>query len=123
MAELTSRRAFAEAWIEQLHDDVTNFLTRLDGGGSFSEDRWQRAEGGGGVTRVMTEGRTFEKAGVNRSAVHGELPPALAQRLGAELPARSEARFFVTGMSLVVHPHSPMVPTVHLNVRYFEVTA
>jgi coproporphyrinogen III oxidase len=121
MAELTSRRASAEGWIERLHDDVTAFFTRLDGGGSFVEDRWERPEGGGGVTRVMTEGRTFEKAGVNRSTVHGELPPGVAQRLGAELPAGSDARFFVTGMSLVVHPHSPMVPTVHLNVRYFEV--
>jgi coproporphyrinogen III oxidase len=123
MAELTSRRGAAQAWIERLHDDVTAFLARLDGGGSFGEDRWERVEGGGGVTRVMADGRTFEKAGVNRSAVHGELPAALAQRLGAELPAGAQAHFFVTGLSVVVHPRSPMVPTAHLNVRYFEVTA
>ncbi len=123
MAELTSRRAAAAAWIERLHDDVTAFFTRLEGEGTFAEDRWERADGGGGVTRVLAEGRTFEKAGVNRSAVHGELPAALAQRLGAELPAGSQARFFVTGLSVVAHPRSPMVPTVHLNVRYFEVTS
>ncbi len=121
MAELTSRRAAASAWIERLHDDVTASFTRLDGGGTFAEDRWERAAGGGGVTRMLAEGRTFEKAGVNRSAVHGELPAGLAQRLGAELPAGSETRFFVTGLSAVAHPRSPMVPTVHLNVRYFEV--
>jgi coproporphyrinogen III oxidase len=123
MAELTSRRAAATAWIEQLHDDVTAFFTRLEGGGTFAEDRWERADGGGGVTRVLAEARTFEKAGVNRSAVHGELAAGLAQRLGAELPAGSPTRFFVTGLSVVAHPRSPMVPTVHLNVRYFEVTS
>ncbi len=124
MAELSGRRAATAAWIERLHDDVTAFFTRLDGGGAFAEDQWDRAEGGGGVTRVLAEGRTFEKAGVNRSAVHGELPPALAQRLGAELATGvASAQFFVTGLSLVVHPRSPMLPTVHLNVRYFEVTS
>jgi coproporphyrinogen III oxidase len=123
MAELTSRRAAAAAWIERLHDDVTAFVSRLDGGGAFEEDRWDRPGGGGGVTRVLAGGRTFEKAGVNRSAVNGELPASLAQRLGAELPSAPGAHFFVTGMSVVVHPQSPMVPTVHLNVRYFEVTS
>ncbi len=123
MAELTSRRAAASAWVERLHDDVTAFVGRLDGGGGFAEDPWDRPEGGAGVTRVLAEGRTFEKAGVNRSAVHGELPAALAHRLGAELPSGAPAGFFVTGMSVVLHPRSPMVPTVHLNVRYFEVTS
>jgi coproporphyrinogen III oxidase len=122
MAGLISRRAAAGQWIERLHDDVTAFLSRLDGGGEFTEDRWDRAGGGGGVTRVLIGGRTFEKAGVNRSTVHGELPEPLARRLGAQLPAGTPARFFVTGLSVVVHPHSPLVPTVHLNVRYFEVS-
>jgi coproporphyrinogen III oxidase len=121
MAKLTSRRAATQAWIERLHDDVTAFVTRLDRGGTFTEDIWQRAGGGGGVTRVLCEGTTFEKAGINRSAVHGILPPTLAQRLGAELAPDADARFFVTGLSLVAHPHSPMVPTIHLNVRYFEI--
>ncbi|HEU5169348.1 MAG TPA: oxygen-dependent coproporphyrinogen oxidase [Gemmatimonadales bacterium] len=123
MARLTSRIAQAAAWIERLHDDVTAFFTALDAGGAFVEDRWEREGGGGGVTRVLANGRTFEKAGVNRSAVHGEMPAGLAQRLGAQLPPGGAARFFVTGLSLVIHPHSPMVPTVHLNVRYFELAS
>lgn len=122
MAELTSRQAQAIRWIEGLHDEMTRFFTDLDGGGAFREDRWDRASGGGGVSRVLSEGRTFEKAGVNRSVVEGDLPPPLANRLGATVPPGTRARFFVTGVSLVVHPRSPMVPTVHLNVRYFEVT-
>jgi coproporphyrinogen III oxidase len=68
------------------------------------------------------DGQTLEKAGVNRSVVEGRLPEAAAQRLGARIGGVPETRFFVAGMSIVVHPRSPMVPTVHLNVRYFEIT-
>jgi len=107
--------------IEQLHDRATELFTTLDRGGSFREDRWKRPGGGGGVSRML-EGVTFEKAGVNRSTVEGILTPQLAQRIGAHSGAAAPARFFVTGISLVAHPLSPMVPTVHLNVRYFEVT-
>jgi coproporphyrinogen III oxidase len=70
---------------------------------------------------MLTDGATFEKAGVNRSAVEGVLVPDLAQRIGTHASGLEPASFFVTGMSLVVHPRSPMVPTVHLNVRYFEI--
>lgn len=108
--------------IEQLHHQATELFTALDRGGSFREDHWERPGGGGGVSRVLTEGVTFEKAGVNRSAVEGVLSPQLAQRLGAHTTGLEPSRFFVTGLSLVVHPRSPMVPTVHLNVRYFEIT-
>ena len=108
--------------IEQLHDQATELFTALDRGGSFREDRWDRPGGGGGVSRMLTDGATFEKAGVNRSAVEGVLSPQLAQRIGAHTSASEPSRFFVTGISLVVHPRSPMVPTVHLNVRYFEIT-
>ena len=109
------------ARIERLHDEATEFFTALDGGSSFQEDRWQRQGGGGGVSRVLTDGHTFEKAGINRSAVEGVLLPELAQRIGATQAGREAATFFVTGLSLVVHPRSPLVPTVHLNVRYFEI--
>ncbi len=109
-------------WVESLHDEITAFFTGLDGGGRFREDRWERTGGGGGVARVLTEGRTFEKAGINRSVVDGELPPGMAQRLGAAVPAERLRRFLAAGVSLVVHPRSPMVPIVHLNVRYFELT-
>src|SRR5688572_24858283 len=106
--------------IERLHDQATDFFTTLDQGGAFREDRWERREGGGGVSRMLTDGITFEKAGVNRSAVEDVLTPPLAQRIGARTAGLEPTTFFVTGLSLVVHPRSPMVPTVHLNVRYFE---
>ena len=108
--------------IERLHHQATDLIAELDRGGvAFREDHWEREGGGGGVSRMLTEGATFEKAGVNRSVVEGVLAPQLAQRLGAHVSALEEARFFVTGLSLVAHPRSPMVPTVHLNVRYFEI--
>ena len=108
--------------MEQLHERATELFTHLDRGGSFKEDQWERPDGGGGLTRVLSEGVTFEKAGVNRSLVEGILSPPLAQRLGARTTGLAPARFFVTGVSLVIHPRSPLVPTVHLNVRYFEIT-
>ena len=117
-----SRRAEATRWIAGLHDELTSFFGRLDGGGTFIEDRWERPGGGGGVARVMTDGVTFEKAGINRSAVMGELPELAARRLGGRGAAAGATQFFATGVSLVVHPRSPKVPTVHLNVRYFELT-
>ena len=116
------RRARIATLIESLHDETTAFVAELDGGGVFREDRWSRPGGGGGVSRVMSDGRTFEKAGVNRSVVEGTMPGAMAQRLGGQVGGVEEAGFFVTGMSLVLHPRSPMVPTVHLNVRYFELS-
>jgi coproporphyrinogen III oxidase len=115
-----SLRAGVAATIERLHDQATELFTRLDGGGEFREDRWDRPGGGGGVSRVLSEGATFEKVGVNRSAVEGALVPELAQRIGAQR-VLDAGHFFVTGLSLVAHPRSPMVPTVHLNVRYFEI--
>ncbi len=117
-----SRRAEAVRWIAGLHDELTSFFGRLDGGGTFAEDRWERPGGGGGVARVMTDGATFEKAGINRSAVMGELPEAAARRLGGSGATTGATHFFATGVSLVVHPRSPKLPTVHLNVRYFELT-
>jgi coproporphyrinogen III oxidase len=107
--------------IERLHDDTSALFTGLDGGGEFREDQWTRPGGGGGVARVLTEGVTFEKAGVNRSVVHGSLTSPMAQRLGAQLGGAAGAEFFAAGMSVVAHPRSPMIPTVHLNVRYFEI--
>jgi coproporphyrinogen III oxidase len=110
------------AEMERLHDDATAFFQRLDGGGGFREDRWSRPGGGGGVARVLADGATFEKAGVNRSAVSGVLPAGAAARLGARVPGGEETMFYATGVSLVVHPWSPKIPTAHLNVRYFELT-
>jgi coproporphyrinogen III oxidase len=113
----------AERWIAGLHDEISEFFETLDGKATFREDRWERPGGGGGHSRVMIDGDLFEKAGVNRSVVHGTLPPAAVARLGGRAPEGESARFFATGVSLVMHPHNPHVPTVHLNVRYFELSA
>ncbi len=117
-----ARRAHAIAWIESVHDAITALFAELDGGATFREDRWDRAEGGGGHSRVMIDGTTFEKGGVNRSVVYGRLPAAAAAKLGGRGVSDAESQFFATGVSLVFHPRSPMIPTVHLNVRYFELS-
>lgn len=103
------------AYIQQLQDTITQKLEALDGKASFQEDLWEREEGGGGRTRVIENGNVFEKGGVNISAVHGELPQSMQAYFGV-----SDADFFACGLSLVLHPINPMVPTVHANWRYFE---
>lgn len=115
-----SFRGEAERWIAALHDEISAYFEQLDGGAVLREDRWDRPGGGGGVSRVMVDGAVFEKGGVNRSVVHGTLPREAVARLGGALPAGPSADFFATGVSLVFHPRNPHVPTVHLNVRYFE---
>jgi coproporphyrinogen III oxidase len=106
------------AWTREIHDDVTAFFQQLDGG-AFREDRWERPGGGGGVSRVLEDGACWEKAGVNWSAVDGEVPPEMSQHLCRLTSAAEATHFFATGVSVVVHPRSPLVPTVHLNVRAF----
>ncbi len=102
-------------YILNLQDQITSTLEQLDGKASFQEDNWKRPEGGGGRTRVIENGNIFEKGGVNTSQVHGELPETMQKYFGVE-----DANFFACGLSLVLHPKSPMVPTVHANWRYFE---
>ena len=102
-------------YIQNLQDRMTSTLEEVDGKEKFQEDIWERPEGGGGTTRVMTNGGIFEKGGVNISAVHGELPEVLRTQFGVE-----QGDFFACGLSLVLHPKSPMIPTVHANWRYFE---
>jgi coproporphyrinogen III oxidase len=103
------------AYIENLQDTITKELERLDGKATFQEDLWDRPEGGGGRTRVIENGNVFEKGGVNISAVHGELPEVLRKQFKVET-----GNFFACGLSLVLHPVNPFVPTVHANWRYFE---
>ncbi len=103
------------AYIERLQDAITSKLEEVDGKAKFQQDLWKRPEGGGGRTRVIENGAVFEKGGVNISAVHGELPKSMQQYFGVK-----DADFFACGLSLVLHPKSPMVPTVHANWRYFE---
>jgi len=103
------------AYIQHLQDQICKGLEEIDGKGFFKEDLWKRPEGGGGRTRVMENGNVFEKGGVNISAVHGKLPDSMQ-----ELFKVGETDFFACGLSLVMHPKNPMVPTVHANWRYFE---
>ncbi len=117
-----ARQAAISTWIAELHDDLTGFFEGLDGAARFREDPWDRDGGGGGLSRVLTDGALFEKAGVNRSVVHGILPESAAARLGARHDGPGTLAFFASGVSLVVHPRSPMVPTLHENVRWFELS-
>ncbi len=103
------------AYIESLQDKICSSLENIDGRASFREDLWDRPEGGGGRTRVIQEGAVFEKGGVNISRVHGPLPKSMQAYFGV-----GESDFFACGLSLVLHPVNPMVPTVHANWRYFE---
>jgi coproporphyrinogen III oxidase len=106
------------AYIQNLQDTIVAGLEAVDGQAKFKEDLWDRPEGGGGRTRVIENGQVFEKGGVNISAVHGKLPEAMQKMFGV-----GEADFFACGLSLVLHPRNPMVPTVHANWRYFEMYA
>jgi len=102
-------------YIETLQDAITTTIEELDGVAKFKEDIWKRDEGGGGKTRVIENGAVFEKGGVNVSAVYGKLPEALRKQFKVD-----EGDFFACGLSLVLHPKNPFVPTVHANWRYFE---
>jgi len=97
----------------QLH--ICEQLELLDGKGLFTEDTWQREEGGGGHTRTLTAGKILEKGGVAFSSVHGPVTDAMKKQLGHE-----GERFFATGVSIVLHPVHPRHPIMHMNVRYFE---
>lgn len=103
------------SYIENLQDTITLALEEVDGKAKFREDVWKRSEGGGGRTRVIENGAVFEKGGVNISKVHGALPKSMQTYFGV-----ADADFFACGLSLVLHPKNPMVPTVHANWRYFE---
>ena len=102
-------------YILQLQDTITSKLEEVDGVAKFQQDLWERPEGGGGRTRVIENGAVFEKGGVNISAVHGHLPETMQKAYNV-----GDVDFFACGLSLVLHPKNPMVPTVHANWRYFE---
>ncbi|MEO6670058.1 MAG: oxygen-dependent coproporphyrinogen oxidase [Ferruginibacter sp.] len=109
---------FRQRWIEYIHhlqDTICNALEAEDGKAKFVQDEWQRAEGGGGKTRVISNGDVFEKGGVNTSVVHGEVTDMMRQQLKIE-----GVKWFACGLSLVMHPDNPFVPTTHANWRYFE---
>ncbi len=106
-----------DAHLRNLQDRLCETLQRADGVAQFEEDAWIRAAGGGGRTRVLKHGRVFEQAGVNFSRVTGDTLPASATAHRPQLAGRT---WVATGVSLVVHPLNPYVPTSHMNVRYFE---
>ncbi|MBP1017299.1 oxygen-dependent coproporphyrinogen oxidase [Serratia fonticola] len=108
--------AAVKSFLLALQDQICEQLVQADGGADFKEDRWTREEGGGGRSRVLTNGAVFEQAGVNFSHVSGATLPASATAHRPELAGRS---FQAMGVSLVIHPLSPYIPTSHANVRFF----
>lgn len=109
------RRNQVSTFFLSLQDSICRALEEADGKARFHEDPWKHDSGGGGRTRIVQEGKVFEQGGVNTSAVEGTLTEALARRLEVK-----PQKFFAAGISLVLHPRSPMVPTVHTNLRYLE---
>ena len=107
-------------YLRTLQDRITTALAKLEGGDRFRRDVWQRPEGGGGESRVLSKGRIFEQAGINFSDVHGQaLPPSATARR----PQLAGQPFRAMGLSLVIHPANPYVPTSHANVRFFSTDA
>src|SRR5690606_35538420 len=102
-------------YIQQLQGAISNRLEDIDQKAKFQEDLWQRADGGGGKTRIIENGSVFEKGGVNISKVFGKLPKTMQDYFKVQ-----DVNFFACGLSLVLHPKNPFVPTVHANWRYFE---
>src|SRR6476661_2793040 len=100
-------------FFQGLQDRICAGLEKTDGSAAFREDTWQRPGGGGGRTRVIAAGAVIEKGGVNFSEVFGEFSPEFAKQIPGD-----GVSFSATGLSLVIHPHSPFVPTVHANFRY-----
>jgi coproporphyrinogen III oxidase len=107
----------AATWFEGLQTRICDAIAAADGKATFGVDAWQREGGGGGKTRVLQKGAILEKAGVGFSAVWGKAPEKMLQALRLE-----PADFFASGVSIVMHPHSPRVPIIHMNVRYFEMS-
>jgi len=102
-------------YFKTLQEDICKALEQADGKEKFAEEVWQREGGGGGCSRVMQNGKIIEKGGVNFSSVYGLLPENIQKALNFK-----KAGFYATGVSIIIHPESPMIPIIHANVRYFE---
>jgi coproporphyrinogen III oxidase len=109
-------------WLMQLQDSICTALEAADGKEKFSEENWTREEGGGGRSRVIKNGVVLEKGGVMFSAVSGDTPEFLVKEKEHSLGSESRSTFYATGVSIVLHPQNPMVPIIHMNVRYFEMS-
>ena len=115
-------------WFMSLQNNICNALESEDGAAKFKEDNWKREEGGGGRTRIIENGNVIEKGGVLFSAVHGPIPDFLKGEqvtnvtLSGVEGQQSTTTFYAAGVSIVIHPSNPMVPIIHMNVRYFEMS-
>jgi coproporphyrinogen III oxidase len=109
-----------EAFFKGLQDDICQAIEAADGSGQFKEDLWEHHSGGGGRTRLIQHGGVIERGGVNFSSVKGEVHPRLRQQMN--LNEDDDFQFTATGVSIVMHPHNPHVPIIHMNVRYFELS-
>ena len=119
MKETPSKEEIKD-WFITLQNDICAALEKADGKGIIVPDQWERPGGGGGISRVLNGGHVIEKGGVNFSAVWGKTPEQTLKTLN--LPAEISHDFFATGVSIVLHPHNPFVPIIHMNVRYFEMS-
>jgi len=125
---LNSYQARMEIFILKLQKQLCRVLEQYEAKQNsdikFKIDRWTREEGGGGITCVMQDGEVFEKAGVNISVVHGQLPVQAIEQMRARghdfIARNTPLDFFAAGISSVIHPRNPHVPTIHFNYRYFE---
>ncbi|KAF3208375.1 Coproporphyrinogen-III oxidase [Orbilia oligospora] len=113
-----------EQFIKDQQSQIIATLGAIDGK-PFQVDTWERSHGGGGISCILQDGNVFEKAGVNISIVYGKLPPAAVEKMRVDhkniaSPTGEPLDFFAAGLSMVLHPHNPNAPTVHLNYRYFE---
>jgi len=111
---MMTKESIAEDY-KTIQDEICQALEQLDGAAKFEEEVWERDGGGGGRTRVIQNGNILEKGGVNFSAVHGKLPDGVKKAFKVE-----QDDFFATGVSIVMHPNHPLVPIIHMNIRYFE---
>ena len=114
-------------WLKNLQDNICASLELADGKAKFETDNWKRKEGGGGRTRIIRNGNVIEKGGVLFSAVYGEAPDFIFSEkehslISIKKNSKKKAQFFATGVSIVIHPLNPMVPIIHMNIRYFEMT-
>ena len=114
-------KEYITEWLKSLQDEICQALQAADGKAQFKEENWTREEGGGGRSRVMENGAVIEKGGVMFSAVSGDTPAFLLNEKQHSTGTISEkSQFYATGVSIVIHPQSPMVPIIHMNIRYFE---
>lgn len=111
-------------WLKNLQDNICKALEAEDGLAKFKEENWTREEGGGGRSRVIENGNVIEKGGVMFSAVSGKTPDFLFKEKEHSVSNTShqDATFFATGVSIVIHPQSPLMPIIHMNIRYFEMS-